>query len=98
VGLRKLLTRQPAEDPLEHLAELGREAESTAPSTGLFAQMTTEDEAAPLSSVALDKKVVEVFAAESKKRVERRRDPSYVWRSQASRAGRASWADMPERF
>jgi hypothetical protein len=43
MGLRRLLTRQPAEDPLERLAELGRETGSaTSPlRTGLFAEQAT---------------------------------------------------------
>jgi hypothetical protein len=98
MGLRKLLTRQPAEDPLERLAELGRKVGATHPSRP-FADATTQSEAAPKRGPSVDERVERSFVAESKERVEPSRSRSgYVWVSQASRSKRASWADMPERF
>jgi hypothetical protein len=54
VGLRKLLSRRPAEDPLEHFAELGREQAEHPPRQ--FPRATTESSAAPVSVAAVDKK------------------------------------------
>jgi hypothetical protein len=105
VGLRRLLNRQAAAErpvePLTWLAELGR-AEDAEEQGGTrpppFADQATRSGAPPLSPVAVDKTAAEFSAVESKRPVERRRIPSYVWVSQASRDRRASWADMPERF
>jgi hypothetical protein len=47
VGLRKLLARKPAEDPLERLAELGRET-GGGYRTGLFAPQKTQSDAAEI--------------------------------------------------
>jgi hypothetical protein len=99
VGLRKLLTRQPAEDPLERLAELGREGEpeATLPRWPV-AELTTQDEAAPLSLASVDKKPVDVFAAKTTKAVDPPRSRSgYVWRSQAGRESRSSAVDFANR-
>jgi hypothetical protein len=100
VGLRKLLARKQAEDPLERLAALGREHHPTPQ----FAELATRDEAAPIRVVSVDKKVGEVSVAESrpttpesKKAVEVPRSRSgYVWVSQRSRAKRAAWADFTD--
>jgi hypothetical protein len=85
VGLRRLLTRQPAkaEDPVERLAELGREQADHHP-TRPFAEPATQDAAAPIPAVAVEKKERPVF-----RRVGRRA-PSYVWLSQRSREVRAT--------
>ena len=105
VGFKRFLSRgesveTDAWDSLERLAELGREASSTDGKypTWPIPRADAREPAAPVSPVSVDKKVGEISVPESKKAVGGRRAPSYVWRSQASRAGRAGWADMPERF
>jgi hypothetical protein len=102
VGLRRLLNRQTAEDPLKRLAELGREESSA---TGAyparpFAEPATRDEAAPICLPPVGEKVglvsesaAEVSAAKSKKAEPPRSRSGYVWVSQRSRAKRASWFD-----
>lgn len=99
MGLRKLLSRQPAaaEDPLERLADLGRlEGEPSSPATGGYpsrqkAPAKPQDGTAGVSLVAVGKKaepvaepVPQISVAESKK-AEPRRTPLYIWRSQANR-------------
>jgi hypothetical protein len=94
MGLRRLLTRQPAADPLGRLAELGREASSTAGGycTAPFAPLKTQDSAAHSCLSHVGKKVElasesagELSAAKSKKTFEVSRSRSgYVWVSQAS--------------
>jgi hypothetical protein len=92
VGLRKLLSRQPAEDPLERLAELGREtAHHPAPA---FAELATEGAAAPISPVSVDERVVEISVAKAKRAESPRSRSGYVWVSRASRSKRAAWADF----
>ena len=107
MGLRRLLNRQAAQDPLERLAELGRQTVSAAtPTPRQKAPADARDCPPAVSGVAIDKKVElvsesagQVSEAKSKKAAEPPRSRSgYVWRSQASRSKRAAWADMPERF
>jgi hypothetical protein len=63
-----------------------------------FAGVTTQANAAPVSLASVDKKVVDVFAVESKKAVDPPRSRAgYVWVSQASRSRRAGWADFVNR-
>ncbi len=97
LGLLRLVDwpDEPLEEPLERLAELGREAGSAADPTRQFAEPATQSAAAPIRDAAVVKKAGEFSVAKSKKRVEsRRRAPSYVWVSQASRGKRAAWADF----
>jgi hypothetical protein len=94
-NFRRFLSK--AEDPLERLAELGREtAHRPAPP---FAPLKLQSDAAPVRGASVDEKVVDLSVAKARRAGQpRRRPPSYVWRSQVSRAGRASWADMPTNF
>jgi hypothetical protein len=85
VGLRKLLTRPPANDPLESLAEL-EEAGHHDP-TRQFAQPACESAAAFPSLVAVEKK------PESESRRARGR-PNYIWLSGKNRRARTEWADQ----
>jgi hypothetical protein len=104
VGLRKLLARKPAEDPLKRLVELGRE-ELASSGRRPFAGVATRDEAAPICLSPVDEKVglvsepvAESFVAKSKRAEPSRSRSGYVWISEKSRSKRAGWADMPERF
>jgi hypothetical protein len=98
MGLRRLLTRQPAEDPLERLAELGRETRSAADPTRPNVRLNAHADAAPISLASVEKKVIDVFAVKAKKAVDPPRSRSgYVWVSQASRSRRAAWADFANR-
>jgi hypothetical protein len=98
VGLRKLLGRKPPKDPLEHLAEPGRET-GGGYRTGPFAPLKTQGEAPPVCVASVDKRVGPISVADSKRAVDPPRSRSgYIWRSEASRSKRAAWADMPERF
>jgi hypothetical protein len=106
VGLRKLLARKPAEDhPLKRLAELGRE-ELASSRRRPFAGVATRDDATPICLSPVDEKIGlvlesagQVSVGKPKTAVESSRSRSgYVWVSQRSRAKRAAWADMPERF
>lgn len=87
MGLRRLLSRQPAEEaPLELLAELGVEVDPTAPN----AQLNGTNRAAPTCPVVVEKKPpvgVGGFRREGHR-------PSYVWLSEKSRRGRTEWADQ----
>jgi hypothetical protein len=75
--------------------------------TGQIAELTTQDEALPISLVEDDKKVVagsvevprqERFTVESKKATAPPRSRSgYVWVSERSRGSRAGWADFVNR-
>jgi hypothetical protein len=81
VGFRKLLSRQPAADPLEQFAEIRRKKEGTRP----FAEPATQTAAAPVSAVAVDKKPA--LQRPEFRREGRRR--SYMWLSQRSREFRS---------
>jgi hypothetical protein len=97
VGLRKLLTRQPAEDPLERLAERGREPDSAVTPSAAFADRATRDDAAPIYGAPTDKTAGSFFVAKSKKAVgPLGRRSGYVWISERSRSKRASWADFTD--
>jgi hypothetical protein len=93
VGLRKLLARKPAEDPLKRLAELGREHP-----TPRFADRATRDEAAPVRVASVDKTAAaESVVVEEKRAVEPPRSRSgYRWVSQRSREKRAAWAPFTD--
>ena len=84
MGFRKLLARKPAEDPLERLAELGREHADPHHSTCPFPEQATTNAAALASPVAVEKKPV------VRREVRRR---SYVWLSQKTRESGA-WPDQ----
>jgi hypothetical protein len=64
-----------------------------------FAGVTTPADSDPVRTASVDEKVVEISVVNAKRAAEPRRRPaSYAWVSQASRAGRVSWADMPTNF
>jgi hypothetical protein len=97
VGLRKLLARKPAEDPLERLAALGREEGGTYPSRP-FRHAIGESDPAPACVAPVDEKAGEISVGRAKKAEPPRSRSGYCWVSQRSRSKRAGWADMPERF
>jgi hypothetical protein len=102
VGLRKLLARKPAEDPLKRLAELGRETGRYHPRQ--FRHGTGESDAAPSYLSPVDEKVglvsgpaARISTTKAKRAPEPPRSRSgYVWVSQRSRAKRAAWADFTD--
>jgi antitoxin (DNA-binding transcriptional repressor) of toxin-antitoxin stability system len=96
MGLRRLLTRQPAEDALERLAELGRE--TVTHSTRPVAQLNGEAVAGRSCAVSVGEKpepVAEISPAKRRRTVESSRSRSgYRWLSQRSRESQASWHDF----
>jgi len=87
MGLRKLLTTQPAEDPLGRLTD---EPSPTGDPPGRFAPRKANGAAAFPSPMAVEKK------PESGRPVieQEGRRPNYVRLSERSRRARADWADV----
>jgi hypothetical protein len=82
VGLRKLLTRQPA-DPLKRLAELGREIATPTP-TREKAQPTREAIAAPTHAARLAPKAIPLSTAAREERDVPDARNFAVWKRQQS--------------
>jgi hypothetical protein len=93
VGLRKLLSRQPAEDPLERLAELGRET-AHHPTTRHFPRPARESDAAPVRVASVDEKVGDCSVVKAKRGEPPRSRSGYRWLSQRSRESYAAWHDF----
>jgi hypothetical protein len=100
VGLRKLLTRRPAEYPLERFVDLGG-AQADPHPIRQFAEMKTQAPAEPIRPVAFGKESSSESAddlAAAKRRAEPPRSRSgYFWVSQRSRNRRTGWADFVNR-
>ena len=86
MGLRRLLTGGPAENPIERLAELGRNLDPPRQ----FRQLNAEEQVPAISAVAVEKR------PESGRPVieQEGRRPNYVWLSERSRRARTDWADV----
>jgi hypothetical protein len=106
MGLRKLLTRQPADpdqgrtkpfDPIERFRELGRTEDPVHPSRQ-FPGATTQSDAASVSAARVDEKAADFSGGISKKKPSRSRS-GYMWVSQRSRDSQATFKSfVDQRF